>query len=142
MLEKLNVIVAERMDFVTHLIEKNQMSDECRNHIFPPKVAEPRFQQLSMYTLSGVFTLLMCLSVVAFATFLIEILIGKCCKSTEVNIKDSDVTVKDKSALQILDELVNNLQADNHVLLIQHYDVLRGILINCDVSVNDNVPSF
>jgi hypothetical protein len=43
LLEHLNAIVAERMDFIDRLINKNQLKQECWNQIYPPSVIEPRF---------------------------------------------------------------------------------------------------
>jgi hypothetical protein len=135
-LETLNVIVAERMDFVTRLLEKNQLSDECRNHIFPPNVAEPRFKKMSMYTLSGVFTLLMCLSVVALITFLVEILFGKC-RAEKKNI-DIDATFDKKAVLQSLDDLMDIVPIDKQQLAIMHYDVLRAALNKYEGDIDES----
>jgi hypothetical protein len=77
LLEPLNVIVAERINYVTNLINKYQMSDECRENIYHTTIAEPTFVPLSMYTLSGAFALTIGLLLFACFVFTSEIFIAR-----------------------------------------------------------------
>jgi hypothetical protein len=86
-LESLNVIVLERMDFVSKLIEKHELNEECRQHIYPSNIVEPTYQQLSMYTLSGAFALLMCLLSVSLLIFVVEVKLHKRIESPKQRVQ-------------------------------------------------------
>jgi hypothetical protein len=125
LLEPFNVIVAERMHYITDLIEKHQMSEECWNHIYPPNVAEPRFQQLSMYTLSGSFALLFCLSVIAFCVFLCELVAFKFIKNVSSTPKQS---FADELDALLMDKLLDNIKEENLDIALFHYYKFRDML--------------
>jgi hypothetical protein len=76
-LEALNVVVAERMNFVYDLIDANALSNECRKHIYPSNSIEQKFTPLSIYTLSGTFFLIACLCFLSFIMLLCEIIVHK-----------------------------------------------------------------
>jgi hypothetical protein len=94
LLEPINFIIAERMDFINNLLNKPHISKECHNHIYPPDNAETRFIPLSMYSLSGAFAVLVCLLILSVLTFVAEIISRKTClldKKNEVIVMDDDV---------------------------------------------------
>jgi hypothetical protein len=128
LLESLSVIIAERRNFINDIADKPQMSEECKNHIYPPEKAETRFVPLTIYTLSGAFAVLVCLLIVAFLVFVIEVMFRKCCSHKE--IKSTEVALHEKPALQILDELMENVQSDKRVHMMNHYRLLQTILAN------------
>jgi hypothetical protein len=72
-LESLNVIIAERLTFISGLVEHIQMSDECHKLIYPPTTPEPRFVRLSLSALSGAFAMTICSFGIAIVILLIEI---------------------------------------------------------------------
>ncbi len=76
-LDSLNVIVAERMDYITNLMDGTQLKDECREHIYPSNDQEMKFVPLNVYALSGAFALIVCLSLLALVVLIGEILFGK-----------------------------------------------------------------
>jgi hypothetical protein len=75
--ETLNAIVAERMNFIDDLIDQSLLTDECRNHIYPPNIPEQKFTPLSFYTLSSIFFIVLCLCIVSFIALICEIVINK-----------------------------------------------------------------
>jgi hypothetical protein len=65
-LECLNVIVLERMNFIRRIIAQHGMKDECRNHIYPPLVGDMSFVPLSIYTLGGALALFLLMATLSF----------------------------------------------------------------------------
>ncbi len=57
-LEKMNRIVAERMRYVDRYMERFQLEEECRKHIFPVYTPDPTYDPLKLVELSGTFLLL------------------------------------------------------------------------------------
>jgi hypothetical protein len=121
-LERLNVIVAERMNFISELIDKNQMDEECRNHIYPPHIVEPRFIPLNMYKLSGAFVLLVSLCSVSVLVMLCEIVAAHVgCKST--NVKHPTIGARMDSFMA--HKILHTVRADKHDDVLFHYRVFR-----------------
>jgi hypothetical protein len=68
-LERMNVIVAERMSYVDDFIQSSQLNEECRKHIFPVYTPDPKYDALKLVELSGTFLFLfifLCLSLFIF----------------------------------------------------------------------------
>jgi hypothetical protein len=125
-LESLNVIVAERMDFVKQLLDDSQLSDECREYIYPPHIAQPTFVPLTMYTLSGAFVLVICASLFALLVFIFEVFVAKIFRKThyarQQRLADFlDATMAQKIEDGVKEEMLDEVQF--------YYNVLRDLLI-------------
>ncbi len=57
-LESMNVIVAERMSFIDTYFQSFQLSEECRQHIFPVYIPNPKFEPLPLLKITGALALL------------------------------------------------------------------------------------
>jgi hypothetical protein len=125
LLEPLNVIVAERMNFVTQLLEKDKTNEECMKHIYPKNIAEPKFQQMTMYTLSGIFALLVALLIFAAIVFLVEVFSTKLGYKPEMIKKQ---TLTDKIDKIISYELLDCVKLEDADAILAQYYVFRDML--------------
>jgi hypothetical protein len=108
LLKPLNIIIAERMNFINNLLDKPPLSEECMKHIYPPENAETSYVPLSIYSLSGAFAVLVCLLMLAFLCFAIELLSKKTCVlKRKKNDEDVVVVVADENdLLHLIDRLI------------------------------------
>jgi hypothetical protein len=71
-LENMNAIVAQRMNYVGETIQAFQFSDECRKHIFPVYEPNPSYVPLKLSAFTDTFSLLF-----LFLFFSILVLVGE-----------------------------------------------------------------
>jgi hypothetical protein len=127
-LESLNVIVAERMDFVTKLVQEIQMSDECRKYIYPPNSPEPRYVALSIYTISGYFALIICLFIISTLTLLSEIFINRYIHHADVATPKN---IADRLDVVISDTFIDNINDEDVDDVLNYYYAFRDKLLLC-----------
>jgi hypothetical protein len=123
LLEALNVIVAERMNFIDDLIDENALTDECRNHIYPPNIPEQKFTPLTFYTLSGTFFLVSCLCALSFIVLVCEIIISK--RTPTSTSSSSPLT-----SLWLNCNL-EAIQPDRRDEVLHQYYILRDLIDTC-----------
>jgi hypothetical protein len=127
LVEPMSVIVSERRDFVTNLIDKYQMSDECRNHIHPPIKQEPRYVPLNVYTLSGSFALLGCLCMCAVCVLFAEMLIKRFFIIENITVDRCFMNNMDELFKELLHTRVTDVIYCKHIQL--QYNILRDMCI-------------
>jgi hypothetical protein len=125
-LEALNVVIAERQNFIDDLIHTKQLNDECRNHIFPPHVAEPRFLPLSMYTLSGTFVMAFILLACAVCAFVVEMCWYHSTKQTQSQSKFDLATHMDNI---VANEVLQHIKDERTHHVLSYYYMFRDQLL-------------
>jgi hypothetical protein len=126
-LETLNVIVLERMNFIRRLITQTDMSDECKAHIFPPPVSDMRFVPLSLYTLGGAFTLFLLMLLVSCIIFVCEFYAAKRFKSTIVI--DQQRVLADRLDALIQHRFMQRINEDEFDHVFEQYVIFRDALV-------------
>jgi hypothetical protein len=130
MLDALNVIVSERVEYVTKLIAQLEMTDECRQHIYPPHTASPAYVALNMYTISGAFALLVCLLGVAFVVFITEVLIGRVIgQGGKVHPTEQLETVLHTFEQCTLPTVLSHINTDDEDSVVDKYMEFRAFLL-------------
>ena len=99
MLESMNAIVAERVRFVDEYIRSNQLSKECRKHIFPIYTPDPKYEPLQLVKLSGTFLFLFILLCVSLCVLLIEILSTRWTHDVQMEFRDLHIRYDSRLSL-------------------------------------------
>ncbi len=73
-IQRINMVIEERRNWVRRLIDENQVHAICREKIFHTSNQEISQKPLDVHTLSGVFVTYVCAICIAFCAFLVEIL--------------------------------------------------------------------
>jgi hypothetical protein len=130
LLNTLNANVLERMDFITELIDKLKMSDECRKHVYSTNEAEYDYHPLSIRTMNGAFALLVCLLSLSILVFTCEcvfrLMTGRKSERVET-VKEADLAT---SIHQLVSQhLLDDVNTGNEVIV--KYFQFRELLLRC-----------
>jgi hypothetical protein len=114
------------MNYVDSLLQRNQINDECKMHIYPMRATEMSFTPLNLYTLSGSFVLILCLFSFSFGVLLIEICMHRClCKKDTLQI----MTIADELDLLLSNGFLDKVLDENLNNVLPQYYVFRNFLV-------------
>ncbi len=76
-IERMNHIIVHRRSWAQRLIDENQLSTVCREHLFPIGNAEAKYLPLSVSTFSGIFMAYLCCVLLCCLVFIGERLVRR-----------------------------------------------------------------
>jgi hypothetical protein len=116
--EAMNVIVSERMDFIQKIFESFELNEECRNYIFPKNSFT--YKSLQLRSLTGALTLLAAMMIIGLIICILEF--GMFQFSTKEKTEDTNNII-----LHLHIDL-STVDSSKHSLLLQKYgEILKEL---------------
>jgi hypothetical protein len=117
--EAMNVIVLERMDFIQKMYSLFELNEECRNYIFPKDSLN--YKSLQLRSLTGALTLLAAMMVFGIIICILEF--GMFRFSTTKQEKDDT-----KVFLDLHIDILATVDSSKHLILLQKYaEILKEL---------------